>query len=165
MNIPCEKIERRSLLSRVGLIAGGLFAGSALSGRPADAQTRTSLSSLQAEIDSLKSQISDLQASAAEEMLPVGSIIGMHTGSASTPLPPGSWVDCSGQILNDSASVYHGETLPNLNGSTVIAGGLLTGTQAVSALSGSTSVDGTHAHSVDPPSAVTGTESAGHTHG
>ena len=34
-----------------------------------------------------------------------------------TPSLPDGYVECNGQVLNDSGSVYNGQTIPNLNGS------------------------------------------------
>lgn len=68
---PAEFFERRSLLSRAGMIAGGLFAAAALSGRQAEAQTRTSLTSLQADLDATRRLVDDL----ATELVSVQAVL------------------------------------------------------------------------------------------
>jgi len=40
------------------------------------------------------------------------------------PIPTG-WVECNGQLINDSESPLNGKTLPNLNNSTYLVGGSL----------------------------------------
>lgn len=48
---------------------------------------------------------------------PIGSIVGWHKSFTNTPALPDGWVECNGQVLNDSDSVYNGNTIPNLNAS------------------------------------------------
>ena len=47
---------------------------------------------------------------------PVGSIVAWHKDFANTPALPDGWVECDGTAINDTASVYHGQNTPNLNG-------------------------------------------------
>lgn len=47
---------------------------------------------------------------------PIGSIIAWHKSMSGTPSLPYGWVECNGQTLNDPASPYHNQTIPNLNG-------------------------------------------------
>lgn len=51
--------------------------------------------------------------------LPLGSIIAWHRefdpNRYMPPLPPG-WVECNGQVLDDSESPYNGRKIPDLNG-------------------------------------------------
>ncbi len=47
---------------------------------------------------------------------PIGSIIAWHKSMSGTPSLPYGWVECNGQTLNDVASPYHNQTIPNLNG-------------------------------------------------
>jgi len=47
---------------------------------------------------------------------PIGSIIAWHKDFANTPSLPYGWVECNGQTLNDPASPYHNQVIPNLNG-------------------------------------------------
>ncbi|MCX7909083.1 MAG: phage tail protein, partial [Ignavibacteria bacterium] len=47
---------------------------------------------------------------------PIGSIIAWHKNFSNTPTLPYGWVECNGQTLNDPASPYHNQVIPNLNG-------------------------------------------------
>ncbi|MFN3780659.1 MAG: hypothetical protein ACK4SO_00615, partial [Candidatus Kapaibacteriota bacterium] len=47
---------------------------------------------------------------------PIGSIIAWHKDFTNTPALPYGWVECNGQTLNDPASPYHNQVIPNLNG-------------------------------------------------
>ncbi len=47
---------------------------------------------------------------------PIGSIIAWHKDMSGTPSLPYGWVECNGQTLNDPASPYHNQVIPNLNG-------------------------------------------------
>lgn len=47
---------------------------------------------------------------------PIGSIIAWHKSFSGTPSLPWGWMECNGQIVNDTESPYHGQALPNLNG-------------------------------------------------
>ncbi|MDP1920237.1 MAG: hypothetical protein Q8L14_28590 [Myxococcales bacterium] len=51
-----------------------------------------------------------------EGTVPVGTIVAWHKTLATTTLPS-SWVECSGQTINDTASPYNNLTIPDLNGS------------------------------------------------
>lgn len=75
-------------------------------------------------------------------IVPVGGVVAWLKSFAGTPALPDGWVECNGQVLADAASVYNGQTVPNLNGS----GGtrrFLRGSTASGATGGST----THTHS------------------
>lgn len=48
--------------------------------------------------------------------VPVGAIVAWHKTLGASTLP-GSFVECSGQTINDVASPYNGLTIPDLNGS------------------------------------------------
>ncbi len=47
---------------------------------------------------------------------PVGSIVAWLKNYTNTPPLPVGWVECNGQVLTDSESVYNGQIIPNLNG-------------------------------------------------
>lgn len=49
-------------------------------------------------------------------LTPIGSIMAWLKNFQNTPALPTGWVECNGQVLNDSESVYNGRTLPDLNG-------------------------------------------------
>ena len=60
---------------------------------------------------------------------PIGSIIAWHKSFTNTPALPNGWVECNGQVLSDAASVYNGQTIPDLNGSSrFLRGGAVSGT-------------------------------------
>jgi len=46
---------------------------------------------------------------------PIGSIIAWHKSLAGTPGLQSEWVECNGQILNDTNSPYDGQSIPDLN--------------------------------------------------
>jgi len=70
--------------------------------------------------------------------LPIGSIIDWHKSFTNTPALPGNWVECNGQVLSDSESVYNGQTIPDLNGNNNFTRG--------NATSGTTGGAATHTH-------------------
>lgn len=47
---------------------------------------------------------------------PIGSIVAWHKNLAGTPVLDTNWVECNGQTLVDSDSVYDGVVIPDLNG-------------------------------------------------
>jgi hypothetical protein len=47
---------------------------------------------------------------------PIGSVQAWLKSLTNTPALPESWVECNGQTIDDSDSVYDGITLPDLNG-------------------------------------------------
>lgn len=49
-------------------------------------------------------------------LTPIGGIVAWLKSFTNTPALPFGWVECNGQTLNDSQSVYNGQVLPNLNG-------------------------------------------------
>ena len=51
-----------------------------------------------------------------ETNLPVGCVQSWLKNLANTPALPDNWVECNGQVLNDSDSPYDGQTIPDLNG-------------------------------------------------
>lgn len=55
---------------------------------------------------------------AIERTPPVGALVAWHKSLSNTPAIPSGWVECNGQVLNDAASPYNGQTLPNLNSAT-----------------------------------------------
>ncbi|HNR31689.1 MAG TPA: hypothetical protein PKI11_12445 [Candidatus Hydrogenedentes bacterium] len=62
---------------------------------------------------------SDLQAiinAVANQLTPIGTIVGWHKNLSGTPALPGTWVQCNGQVINDAGSPYNGQTAPSLNG-------------------------------------------------
>jgi len=49
-------------------------------------------------------------------LLPVGIVVARPQSRANIPALPGTWVECNGQMLNDPASPFHGQTIDDLNG-------------------------------------------------
>lgn len=49
-------------------------------------------------------------------LAPVGTIIGWQNHISGTPGPYGTWVEMHGQTLNDPASPYNGQVIPDYNG-------------------------------------------------
>ena len=50
-------------------------------------------------------------------LVPVGAIIPWVKDLTNTPSLPEGWVECNGQTLSDTESVYDGQTIPDLNSS------------------------------------------------
>jgi hypothetical protein len=76
--------------------------------------------------------------------VPVGGIIGWPKNLTGTPSLAAEFVECNGQTLSDAASVYNGQTIPNLNGSGGGTKRFLRGHTA----SGGTGGAESHSHSV-----------------
>jgi hypothetical protein len=55
--------------------------------------------------------------------VPVGTVLGWHKDFANTPALVGEFVQCDGQVLDDEESVYHGQTIPNINGQALLLKG------------------------------------------
>lgn len=84
---------------------------------------------------------------------PIGAVLAWLKSFTNTPALPDGWVECNGQTLSDGASVYNGQTIPNLNGSS--------GTQRFlrgSTTSGSTGGSDSHTHSISGVSASGGNQ-------
>ncbi len=47
---------------------------------------------------------------------PIGTILAWHKNFPKTPPLSYGWVECNGQVLDDTNSPYNGQTIPNLNG-------------------------------------------------
>lgn len=75
--------------------------------------------------------------------IPVGGVLFFLKSLSNTPSLPDGWVECNGQALSDSQSVYDGQAIPDLNGG---ANGqrFLRG----STTSGSTGGTDIHSHSI-----------------
>lgn len=50
-------------------------------------------------------------------IVPVGAVVAWLKTFTNTPALLGLFVECNGQVLSDGDSVYDGETIPDLNGS------------------------------------------------
>ena len=46
---------------------------------------------------------------------PIGMVVMYLSSLTNIPGLPGEWVQCNGQTLSDSESVYNGKVIPNLN--------------------------------------------------
>ena len=49
-------------------------------------------------------------------IVPIGAVVAWLKTMAGTPALLPSFVECNGQVLTDSDSIYNGATIPNLNG-------------------------------------------------
>lgn len=47
---------------------------------------------------------------------PIGTVKAWHKSFTNTPALPWGWIQCDGQTLSDTDSVYDGQVIPNLNG-------------------------------------------------
>lgn len=79
---------------------------------------------------------------AATHIAPVGSVVAWMKSLPGTPALPANWVECNGQTLNDAGSVYNGQIIPELNGSSDATKRFLRG----SAQSGVTGGAASHVH-------------------
>lgn len=50
-------------------------------------------------------------------LVPIGSVIAWLKSYTNTPVLDSKFVECNGQTLSDAGSVYNGQVIPNLNGS------------------------------------------------
>jgi len=48
--------------------------------------------------------------------VPIGTVQAWLKNYTNTPALPTGWVECNGQTLSDSDSVYNGQVIPDLNG-------------------------------------------------
>lgn len=64
-----------------------------------------------------------------EKIAPVGTILAWHKDWGTTPALPEGWLECDGQTVNDSESVFNGMSTPDLNGQArFLRGGSTSGT-------------------------------------
>lgn len=56
-------------------------------------------------------------------LAPIGSVFAWLKSFTNTPGLPDGWVECDGSVLDDSDSVYDGETIPDLNGDNIFVRG------------------------------------------
>jgi hypothetical protein len=89
----------------------------------------------------MRQQLNALKA-LIEAVYPVGCVTGYLKSLANVPALPGSWVECTGQIINDAGSPLNGANAPDLNGAQGGAPCFLRGAMA----SGSTGGDEFHSH-------------------
>lgn len=81
---------------------------------------------------------------------PIGSVQAWLKSFTNTPALPDGWVECNGQALSDADSVYNGQTIPNLNGSSSTQR-FLRGCTSSGTTGGS---DACHTHSVSGCNAI-----------
>lgn len=73
----------------------------------------------------------------ANELTPVGTILGFHKNLTGVPTMLGTWVECNGQTLNDPDSSLNGQVIPDLNGgSRFLRGSATSGIQQDDAFQG-----------------------------
>ncbi len=46
---------------------------------------------------------------------PIGTLLAWHKNFSNTPSLPEGWVECNGQLINDTKSPYNGQNAPDLN--------------------------------------------------
>lgn len=83
---------------------------------------------------------------------PIGTVVAWHKSFTNTPTLATGWVECSGQVLSNTSSVYNGQTIPNLNGASSATPRFIRGALT----SGTTGGAETHSH--------TNTAAGGHLH-
>ena len=77
------------------------------------------------------------------QISPIGSVTAWLKSYTNTPALSSGWVECNGQTLSDADSVYDGQVIPNLNGTSNSTKIWLRGATT----SGSTGGSATHNHS------------------
>ena len=80
-----------------------------------------------------------------QNLVPIGGIIPFLKSYTNTPAMPSNFVECNGQVLSDAASVYNGQTIPNLN--TVQS--FLRGSSTSGTTGGANSININHHHSIN----------------
>lgn len=78
-------------------------------------------------------------------LVPVGSIIPWLKSYTNTPALGSGFVECNGQVLSDAESVFNGQTIPNLNGTTEATKRFLRGSTTSGGTGGADSYS--HGHS------------------
>ncbi len=80
---------------------------------------------------------------------PVGSVVAWLKSYENTPDLPEGWVECNGQMLSDTNSLYHGQAIPNLNGavSAGLKGRFLRGHSESGQIEDSQNLQHSHSHS------------------
>ena len=77
---------------------------------------------------------------------PVGSVVAWLKSYDNAPALPPGWVECNGQVLNQPASPFNGQTIPDLNGQAG-ARRFLRGSTSSGSVGGAES----HQHSIPTP--------------
>ncbi len=90
----------------------------------------------------VKSYVDNKFSAPSAGVVPVGGVVAWLKSFPNTPAFPDNFVECNGQILNDSNSPYNGQTIPNLNGASGGAKRFLRG----STTSGETGGSDTNSH-------------------
>ena len=99
------------------------------------------------------------------EAVPIGAVLAWFKTLSGVPSISDGYVQCDGQVLNDSDSPLNGETIPNLNGGdrflrgNSTSGG--TGGGTTSTASGNTNTTGDHFHTLTNVSDLETTGGAG----
>jgi hypothetical protein len=76
---------------------------------------------------------------------PIGVITAFHKSFTNTPTLPWGWVECNGQTLSDTESVFNGQVIPNLNNN---GGGGSNRFLRGATTSGTTGGSDTHTHTI-----------------
>lgn len=80
-------------------------------------------------------------------IVPIGAILPWHKSLAGTPALPVGWVECNGQTLTDTQSVFNGQVIPNLNGQALfVRGGATSGVFQQDQMQSHTHIDAGHTH-------------------
>lgn len=66
--------------------------------------------------DTIDADVTNADNAFLNALMPVGAVIPWLKSYTNTPALGTSWVECNGQVLSDVASVFNGQTIPDLNG-------------------------------------------------
>ncbi|MCP4131678.1 MAG: tail fiber protein [bacterium] len=112
----------------------------------------SNMNKLQNQVNKLSSDMSTGQANQLafykKVSAPVGSIVAWHKSLESVSIPEG-WVECNGQIITGSESIYNNKKIPDLNGGMFLRGSSSSGAfqEDATAVNGlKMSVTGAHTH-------------------
>jgi len=75
---------------------------------------------------------------------PIGSVLPWLKSFTNTPSLPTGWVECDGSVLSDAASVYDGQTLPDMN----TTQSFLRGSSTSGTTGGADTIDLSHTHAI-----------------
>jgi len=109
----------------------------------------------------VKAYVDNLPPAESAGIVPVGGVVAWMKSFPNTPALPGNFVECNGQVLNDSNSPFNGQTIPNLNGTNRF----LRGANSSGGMGGSLSTGGPSGTSGGQGQGSTSHASPGHHHG
>jgi len=90
-------------------------------------------------------------------VVPIGGVIAWLKTYTNTPALPSQYVECNGQVLSGTLSVYNGQVIPNLNGASASTKRFLRGSTTSGTVGGSE----THQHTISTSTILLSASSGG----